>query len=251
VDATRSLGDQGCNDAATLDRHECALLQPSHRHYNLDTLHDLIIRSIPNPCCSAHQPQNTQASSFSHLETMNASASSINPSQLPFDRNITFHDSSFFRNHGKSRTLPSPEKVREIAKATNKNAWLRSRPPPVICEDLGLLVKYGEEITIAEGQCLLALRQLLPDTVPVPEVYGWREDDGQVFIYMELVNGITLGKSWDNMNKEDRIAVCHQLRHMVDAWRNLKQDVKSPFVGKPISPHSKENKVYFGSGLYS
>ena len=182
---------------------------------------------------------------------MNASASSINPSQLPFDRNITFHDSSFFRNHGKSRTLPSPEKVREIAKATNKNAWLRSRPPPVICEDLGLLVKYGEGITIAEGQCLLALRQLLPDTVPVPEVYGWREDDGQVFIYMELVNGITLEKSWDNMNKEDRIAVCHQLRHMVDAWRNLKQDVKSPFVGKPISPHSKENKVYFGSGLYS
>ncbi|RYO41193.1 hypothetical protein AA0111_g1424 [Alternaria arborescens] len=162
---------------------------------------------------------------------MNASASSINPSQLPFDRNITFHESLFFHNHGRSRTLPSPEKVREIAKATNKNAWLRSRPPPVICEDLGLLVKYGEEITIAEGQCLLALRQLLPDTVPAPEVYGWREDDGQVFIYMELVNGITLEKSWDNTNKEDRIAVCHQLRRMVDAWRNLKQDVKSPFVG--------------------
>ncbi|KAH8636030.1 hypothetical protein IG631_07864 [Alternaria alternata] len=68
---------------------------------------------------------------------------------------------------------------------------------------------------------------------------------------MELVNGITLEKSWDNMNKEDRIAVCHQLRHMVDAWRNLKQDVKSPFIGKPISPRSKEDKVYFGSGLYS
>jgi aminoglycoside phosphotransferase len=58
---------------------------------------------------------------------------------------------------------------------------------------------------------------LLPDTVPAPEVYGWREDDGQVFIYMELVNGITLEKSWDNTNKEDRIAVCHQLRRMVDA----------------------------------
>jgi hypothetical protein len=182
---------------------------------------------------------------------MDASASSINPSQLPFDRNITFHNSSFFRNHGKSRTLPSPEKVKGIAKATNKNAWLRSRPPPVICEDLGLLVKYGEEITIAGGQCLLALRRLLPDTVPVPEVFGWREHDGQVFIYMELVNGTTLEKSWDNMKKEDRMAVCHQLRHMVDAWRNLKQNAKSPFVGKPISLRSKENKACFGHVLCS
>ena len=112
-------------------------------------------------------------------------------------------------------------------------------------------MKYGEEITIEEGQCLLALRQLLPGTVPVPEVYGWRKDDGQVFIYMELVNGITLEKSWENMNKEDKIAICHQLRRMVDAWRNLKQDVKSPFVDKPISPLSKEDKVYFGSGLCS
>jgi hypothetical protein len=45
---------------------------------------------------------------------------------------------------------------------------------PVQFESLNLLVKYGKEITIAEGQCLWALCHFLPSQVPVPEVYvGW------------------------------------------------------------------------------
>jgi hypothetical protein len=33
----------------------------------------------------------------------------------------------------------------------NINTW---RPPPVVFPDLDLLVKYGDAVSIAEGQCL-------------------------------------------------------------------------------------------------
>jgi hypothetical protein len=159
--------------------------------------------------------------------------STITPSQLPFDRNITFYDSAFFRKPGSLSKLPSPQSIRNVANASaNPNARQKSRPPPVIREELGLLVKYGSEITIAEGQCLRLLYKLLPGIVLVPEVYGWCEDDGQVFIYMELMSGITLERSWGTMSRAERMGVCQQLREMIEAWRTLKQDAKNPLIGK-------------------
>jgi aminoglycoside phosphotransferase (APT) family kinase protein len=98
-------------------------------------------------------------------------------------------------------------------------------------EDLKLVVKYGREITIAEALCLWAIRRFLPDQVPVPEVYGWCEDGGEFFIYMELIQGETLENKWKSLSKPERIDVCDQLRVMLSELRSLKQDPENQFLG--------------------
>lgn len=72
---------------------------------------------------------------------------------------------------------------------------------------LGLLVKHGAKISVAEAKCLKIVRERLFHKIPVPEVYGWCRHDGQVFIYMELVQGVTLEQSWDTLVEEDRTSV--------------------------------------------
>jgi hypothetical protein len=112
---------------------------------------------------------------------------------LPYDDEVSFHDSSFFQKHD-STSLPTPNVVRDVAsRSTDPRTKRRNRPPPAHFPSLGLCVKYGTEVTIAEGQCLLFVRSKLPqEVVLVPEVYGWCKDDGQVFIYMELMDGVTI-----------------------------------------------------------
>jgi len=150
------------------------------------------------------------------------------------DKDVLFHDSFSFQRLNTFAYLPSPTEVREVAsRSANRGAKLRTRPPPVCFPSLGLLVKYGTEITSAEGQCLLFLRKKLP-TVPVPKVFGWCEDDDQVFIYMELMEGITLEKSWDTLPEDDRLALCQQLRGMIDSWRRLSCDLTPPYIGESI-----------------
>jgi hypothetical protein len=108
---------------------------------------------------------------------------------IPKSADFDVKDSQFFRKFTK---LPSPEEVRSQAKAqhlvgvcpdnrkTFSIAGPHVRPPPVIFKDLGLFVKWGSAARISEGQCLYALGYLLKDHVPVPEIYGWREDGGQI-----------------------------------------------------------------------
>jgi hypothetical protein len=151
---------------------------------------------------------------------------------LPYDDEVNFHDSSFFQKHDLA-SLPSPNMVREVAsRSKDPRTIRRTRPPPVYFPNLGLCVKYGTETTIAEGQCLLFVRSKLFPYVPVPEVYRWCKDDGQVFIYMELIDGVTLERSWEGMDEEDRLAVCEQLRPMIDAWRGLGCDSGSALISK-------------------
>jgi aminoglycoside phosphotransferase len=95
-------------------------------------------------------------------------------------------------------------------------------------------VKYGTEVTIAEGQCLLIIRNRFLQDIPVPEVYKWCKDDGQVFIYMELIDGVTLEKSWGGFEEEDRLAIWEQLRRMINAWRSRECDSDAAFIGKLI-----------------
>jgi hypothetical protein len=152
---------------------------------------------------------------------------------FPFDENVVFRESSFFKKPNAPLSFPTPTEVREVAShSENPRAGLITRPQPVIFPNLGLLVKYGTEVTLAEGQCLLFIRNNLSEVVPVPEVYGWCKDGDQAFIYMELVNGMTLETSWDTMIEGEKTAVCQQLHDMVDALRGLKQDSWPPFIGK-------------------
>jgi hypothetical protein len=166
---------------------------------------------------------------------------------LLYDDEVNSQDSSFFQIHDVP-SLPSPKQVREIAsRSKDPRTMRRTRPPPVYFPSLGMCVKYGTEITIAEGQCLLFVRSKLSPYVPVPEVYGWCKDDGQVFVYMELVDGITLEESWEGMKEEDRLAVCEQLRGMIDAWRGLQCDLDSALISKfDACTHSRRNSFLSG-----
>jgi len=134
-------------------------------------------------------------------------------------------DSSFFVREDPQ--LPTPTEVRQAA-GTN---YRGGRPPPVIFQSLNLLVKYGSAITIAEGQCLWAIRRLAP-AVPVPEVYGWRRDKCETFIYMQMVEGITLEECWPDLTVENRLGICKQLHYIVDSLRQLRQDPTDQFIGE-------------------
>jgi hypothetical protein len=149
-------------------------------------------------------------------------------------------ESTYFLRNGSESSLPLPAEVRANQRPGHYG--------PVQFESLSLLVKYGKDITIAEGQCLWALRRFLPSQVPVPDVYGWCEDNGEVFIYMELVRGVTLEKRWESLSKQERKIVCDQLRAMLLALRNLQQDPKDQFLGEWLSrldPNRKSKLIYF------
>lgn len=133
-----------------------------------------------------------------------------------------FYQSSFFKQLPTQISLPSIAEIKRIAHETDPVRAERSdNPPPVTIPSLGLLVKYGAKISVAEAQCFMMIRERLSHKVPVPEVYGWCRHEGQVFIYMELVQGVTLEQSWDTLSEEDRTSVCKELGGMVREWRGL------------------------------
>lgn len=112
----------------------------------------------------------------------------LSPVPLPSTDTIEFKASSFFSRHP---ALPSPADVRAFASSPEgiaQRAAHRRMHYTIIFPHLGLLVKWGRHITIAEGQCLWACRHLLSGIVPVPKIYGWISDKDQgvteVFIYM-------------------------------------------------------------------
>jgi hypothetical protein len=158
----------------------------------------------------------------------------VSTAVLPRAESATFHDSSFFSRNGPGARLPLPADVRRKSPARQPSIQLCiSTFKPVRYEELGLVVKYGRapDVTVAEGQCLWALRRVLPN-VPVPEVYGWIHDGGQVFIYMELVQGATLEERWDSLDRADRTGICQQLRALLSELRKLRHAPGEFFLGK-------------------
>jgi len=152
-------------------------------------------------------------------------------SELPNKDNFVFEDSSFFTNNA-TATLPTPAEVRARARAAEEsNRGPSYRPRPVKFESMNLLVKYGSAISIAEGQCLWAVRKHLQYEVPVPEIYGWCTDNREVFLYMELVQGDTLEERWGSMSAKEKDHLCLELSSMLLALRRLKQVWNESFVG--------------------
>ncbi|KAI1763480.1 kinase-like domain-containing protein [Hypoxylon sp. FL1150] len=128
--------------------------------------------------------------------------------------------------------LPSAENmIRKRDIEVNSFRARTGRPPPILFDELGLVVKYGSAITIAEGQCLWYFNRYMKDTVPTPELYGWCRDEGETFIYMEYIDGDTLEDAWPALSPEDLDLICEQLRKCVEAWRNLRQETEPYFVG--------------------
>lgn len=110
----------------------------------------------------------------------------LTPSMIPKYLNFDDRDSSFFR---KWDELPSPKDVQAQAEAQrlvgfnpNPRRDYQSavpsfvKPQPAVFADMGLLVNWGRTERISEAQTIFALRRVLYDLVPVPELYGWRID---------------------------------------------------------------------------
>ncbi|KAL2217267.1 kinase-like domain-containing protein [Thermoascus aurantiacus ATCC 26904] len=158
----------------------------------------------------------------------------LTPSMLPSNPNEDFRDSSF---HQQSQ-LPSPDEVRAQAQAQHRAGINPDRrkvlcsesphwsPPPVVFESLGLFVKWGG-----------------PGGVPVPEIYGWRTDGGEVFLYLQLLRGQTLEQAWEAMGMEDRVRVCQELRTCLSSLRRLEQDPVDPFVGNIGRSHLYDRTI--------
>ncbi|KAF8598105.1 kinase-like protein [Ceratobasidium sp. AG-I] len=153
------------------------------------------------------------------------------PSTLPLSTSVVFETSSYFTRHHPNSSLPSPTEVRAEAIRKNPSQAKRYTPPPVHFPSLGLTVKYGRNVAISEGQCLWAIRNLLGNDVPVPEVYGWTTDCGLVYVYMEHIEGETLEAQWDYLSEVDKVDVCRQLHTMLAHLRRLKQAPTDPFIG--------------------
>ncbi|EZF98633.1 hypothetical protein H113_01491 [Trichophyton rubrum MR1459] len=159
----------------------------------------------------------------------------ISSRALPSAESATFLESSFFSRNGAQAALPSPANVREQSAIQGPASQARRDYgfKPVRYEHLGLIVKYGRapEVTIAEGQLLWAVRRTLP-MVPAPEVYRWAHDKGQVFIYMELIKGVTLEQRWGSLGPAERVAICEQLRDIILDYRRLRHAPGDFFLAK-------------------
>ncbi|KAI1387954.1 uncharacterized protein F4822DRAFT_296931 [Hypoxylon trugodes] len=149
------------------------------------------------------------------INQTDAMPKTIRIAELPKAENIVFRNSSFFEQH--KRDLPSPNEIRERDIEVNSFRPRSPAPPPIPFKELGLIVKYGSEITIAEAQCLWYFNRYMKDTVPTPELYGWCRDNGETFIYMELINCGTLEDVWPSLDQEDQNIICEQLRACVES----------------------------------
>ncbi|KZL68998.1 phosphotransferase enzyme family protein [Colletotrichum tofieldiae] len=165
----------------------------------------------------------------------NTEASVLAVLQLPTVSGMEiFSESSFFKER-RAPTLPTPAEVRaRNEESGNIRATNFNRPPPVTFPSLGLLVKYGGDVTITEARTQMMVHERLQGKVPVPEIFGWTEDSGQGCIYMSLIEGVTLQERWPDMNEDERRMICGELKEMVKALRALEQDSHDRFVGESI-----------------
>ena len=163
----------------------------------------------------------------------------VTPADVPKAANFDVRTSSFFRHHDQ---LPSPEEVRSRARAQHLAGthwgWktrgvskvYNARPAPAVFEDMSLFVKWGSVVKINEGQTLYAIRNSCGNIVP--EIYGWRVDGDETFLYMEAISGQTLEGAWPEMKEDDRLRICSQLRTILHNLRQIKQDPSDQFIGE-------------------
>lgn len=73
------------------------------------------------------------------------------------------------------------------------------------------MVEFGFDESIAEGQCLYAIRRILGLNFPIPEIFGWCEEGEKTFIFMELIDGLTLEARWTGLSAVERYNVAQEL----------------------------------------
>jgi len=146
-------------------------------------------------------------------------------------------------------SLPPPHEVRKKAEEDGIDISNTFRPDPVYFPESGIVVKWGSDVTVAEGQCLWFLRKHLNDQVPVPQIYGWTRDGDQTFLYMELVSGDRLSDRWEHSPLREKIQLCAQLRDMIAAWRCIKKDDGSKELSQ-IGGQALRDIIFSDGGFY-
>ncbi|KAI0117738.1 kinase-like protein [Nemania sp. FL0031] len=144
---------------------------------------------------------------------------------------MNFYDTSFFCSPTRTLffpKLPSPALVRKESQARFGGSFqhLGDVNERVEFKHLNLLVKFGHprHVSLEEALVMRTMKQLFPGgEVPVPEVFGWRVDKGQNFVYMSLIKGQTLWKAWSSLTQMDKKAICAQLSQIVAALRQIRQ----------------------------
>lgn len=168
----------------------------------------------------------------------------VNANHLPADDNCNFGFTKI--------DLPSPQEVRERAEQDGIDTTKASRPGPARFPELGLIVKWGEYVTITEGQCLRFLRQHLKEEVPVPAIYGWRREDGQTFLYLELISGNSMASLWHDLVESEKDLICKKLRQMVQSWRRIRQTPQPDQVRQisAINGDALRDIIFSDAGIY-
>lgn len=143
----------------------------------------------------------------------------------------TFPESTFFKTNPAS-ALPTPGEVRAINEKTGGiRGTYFNRPPPVTFPRLGLFVKYGADVSTAEARAIMMVQDHFQGCIPVPEIFGWTEDADQTFIYMSIIEGDTLETRWPTLDEADRLAICDELKQMVETWRTIPQQ-EPKYIGE-------------------
>ncbi|KAK6496158.1 hypothetical protein TWF481_002182 [Arthrobotrys musiformis] len=166
---------------------------------------------------------NITAAGAHRPETPDGGAIIIRPSDFPAEKDVDFLETPFFEDN--SRKLPTPSEVR--SRATHPGM---QRPDPILFPEDNLIVKWGEYITIAEGQVYWMLQNYLNE-IPAPKIYGWRTEGKEVFLYLELIKGRQLEEAYDELSPEDKAEICSQLKMAKTALLRLQQDPTAKFLG--------------------
>ncbi|KJR88591.1 uncharacterized protein SPSK_07709 [Sporothrix schenckii 1099-18] len=126
--------------------------------------------------------------------------------------------------------LPKPDDVRLGLlqyRERRADAWQLSngflRPSVMMYRELGLAVKFGHHVSVSEAHALLFVRKHCPE-VPMPEVYAWRRNRRQTFIYMQYIEGQKV--QFEDLDDD-------QLRSFARALERVPQSLVSPipFIG--------------------
>lgn len=140
-------------------------------------------------------------------------ATGLPDSQQP---KMEFLESSFFKGNRSNVCLPTPAEVRALSGRTST-----SRELPTRFKHLNLIVKWGPDVTVSEAQSLWAIKMVLGNEVPMPELCGCQVDGHDVFIYMEYVHGETLAARWDSLTNADKTSVCDHLKQIISSCAAL------------------------------
>jgi hypothetical protein len=137
-------------------------------------------------------------------------------------QNFMIYPQSSFFQEDRAVALPSPTEIRARNEASGDiRANNLDCPTPVKFPSLGLVVKYGTDVTAAEIEAQVMMHERLQGQVPIPEIYGWAKDGDQRLLYMALIEGDTLQTRFNSLSESERQAICKKPRSMATRGMTL------------------------------